>query len=76
MDLLFRQYKIKCVVHYWPLNRTELFRKFGFEVANVPEADRYFENQLGFPWWSDMSPELIDDMASRTVAALEQLRAG
>jgi len=76
IDLLYRQYKIKCVSHYWPLNRTELFHKFGFGEANVPETDRYYENQLGFPWWSDMPPELLDDMAGRAVAALEQLRVG
>jgi len=47
IGVLYDQYRIKCVVHYWPLNRTELFRKFGFDEAKVPNTDRFFENIIG-----------------------------
>ena len=76
VETLFEQYNLKCLVQYWPLNRTDLFRKFGWADADVPETDRYFDNMLGFPWWSDMPDEVIDDIAERTRLALEELRAG
>ena len=41
IQTLSDRYKVKCLVHYWPLNRTDLFHKFGFEAANVPETDRF-----------------------------------
>ena len=75
IELLHRQFRLKCLVHYWPLNRTELFQRFGFGDAKVPETDRFFGNMLGFPWWSDMGDELIEDMADRTRRTLTELRS-
>ena len=74
--LLHEKYKLKCVVQYWPLNRSELFRRFGFGQANVPHTDHFFDNMLSFPWRSEMGNALIDDMAERTRNALEDLRRG
>ena len=74
IEMLFTKYRIKPVVQYWPLYRSELFRKFGFGEADVPEADRFFDNMLSFPWWSDMSEEILDEMADRTRRALEEMR--
>lgn len=74
IELLFRKYNLKCLVQYWPLNRTELFRKFGFGEADIPVTDHYFGNMISFPWWSDMSDDLLDDMAERVREALDELR--
>jgi dTDP-4-amino-4,6-dideoxygalactose transaminase len=74
MLLLREKYQLRCIVQYWPLNRSELFRKFGFGQADVPETDRFFDNMISFPWWSEMSDELLDDMAERTRNALGELR--
>jgi dTDP-4-amino-4,6-dideoxygalactose transaminase len=74
MLLLREKYQLRCIVQYWPLNRSELFRKFGFGQADVPETDRFFDNMISFPWWSDMSDEVLDDMAERTRNALDELR--
>ncbi len=73
---LYDTYRLKTGVCYWPLNRTELFREFGFEWAEVPEADRFFDNMLSFPWRSQMGDEVIDDMAARVCSALDDLRQG
>lgn len=72
--LLDEKYQVKCLVQYWPLYRTELFRKFGFQQAKVPQTDRYFDNMIGFPWWSGMSDERLNDMADRVRCALEELK--
>ena len=72
--LLHDKHHLKCVVQYWPLYRSELFQKFGLGRADVPQTDRFFDNMISFPWWSDMSDKLIDDVAARTRAALLALR--
>lgn len=76
IDLIHRKYRMKCLVQYWPLCRSELFRKLGQAAADVPETDRFFDNMISFPWWSDMADEVLDDMADRTRSALTELRAG
>ncbi len=72
--LLFDKYEMKCIVQYWPLCRSELFGKFGLGAADVPETDRYFDNMISFPWWSEMGDELVDDLAGRVCAAMAELR--
>ena len=78
-DLLTRlrtEYNLKCIVQYWPLCRTELFARFGFGDADVPETDRFYDNMVSFPWWSDMGDDVLDDMAERTRLALDDVRKG
>ena len=74
MALMRDKYNVKCIVQYWPLYRSELFVKLGFGEADVPETDRYYDNMISFPWWSDMADEVLDDMAARTRMALDELR--
>jgi perosamine synthetase len=76
MQLIRDKYRVKCIVQYWPLYRSPLFRSFGFGEANVPETDRYFDNMISFPWWSGMGDHLLDDMAERTRGALDEMRKG
>ena len=73
--LMRDKYRVKLIVQYWPLHRCELFRNFGFGDADTPEADHYYDNMVSFPWWSDMSASLLDDMADRTRRALDELRS-
>ena len=73
--LMRHKYRVKLIVQYWPLYRSELFQSFGFGEAHTPEADHYFDNMVSFPWWSDMSDSLLDDMADRTRRALDELRS-
>ena len=75
IELLFTKYQLKLIVQYWPLYRSELFRNFGLGEAQVPEADRFFDNMVSFPWWSDMSNEVLDEMAERVHGALAELRS-
>ena len=76
INLLRDKYQLKVIVQYWPLNRSELFCKFGFDEADVPDTDRFYDNMVSFPWWSGMSDELLHDMAERTRKALDELRVG
>jgi perosamine synthetase len=74
IELLLKKYNLKCGVNYWPINRSELFEKFGFGKAAIPNSDRFFDNMLSIPWWSDMQEAELDDIAGRIAEALVELR--
>ena len=74
IQLLLDKYQLKCIVQYWPLYRAELFESFGFGQANVPHSDHFFDNMISIPWWSNMTDEIIDDIAVRLTKALAELR--
>lgn len=74
IELAYEKYKLKLIVQYWPLNRSELFSKHGLGGANIPQSDRFFDNMVSFPWWSQMGHELVDQMAARVRSALDELR--
>lgn len=74
MELLHSKYNVKMLIQYWPLNRTDLYQQFGFGQASVPESDRFFDNMISFPWWSDMGDQLVDELAQRTCRALQDMR--
>lgn len=76
IDRLHNAYRLKCTVQYWPLHRTELFQKLGPAEARVPATDCYYERAVSFPWASEFSDALIDEMARRVRACLDELRAG
>lgn len=47
---------IKCVVQYIPLDRYDFYRRLGFGAAQCPEADKFFDTMISFPfqhWMSD-----------------------
>jgi dTDP-4-amino-4,6-dideoxygalactose transaminase len=69
----FDKYRLKLLVQYWPLNRSELFQRFGYGDANVPNTDQFFDRMISFPWWSQMGDDLIDDMADRFRSAWEDV---
>ena len=74
IQLLLDKYQLKCIIQYWPLCRTDLFEKLGFGKADIPQTDRFFDNMISIPWWSDMPDELIDDIARRLAGALDDMR--
>ena len=66
-------YRIKCVVQYYPLNRYPLYQKLGFGEAVCPNADYLFDNMISFPfhhWMSDME---FDYMLQSTISVLKDL---
>lgn len=74
IDLLYREYNLKCIVQYWPLYRSELFQSFGFGQADVPECDRFFDNMISFPFWSAMPEEVMAYMVQSVGEAIARLR--
>ena len=74
MSLLFEKHQIKCIVQYIPLYRTPLFRAFGFDEADCPASDAFFDHMISFPWWTEMPEEVLDYMIESVRAAIVALR--
>ena len=62
--------KIQCVVQYYPLNRYDLYKKLGFGEANCPNADKFFDNMVSFPFHHMMSDEDFEYMLKETKEVL------
>lgn len=57
MNFMANEKGIQCVVQYYPLNRYPLYQKLGFGEANCPNADKFFDNMISFPFHHWMSDE-------------------
>lgn len=66
--------KIKCVVQYYPLYRYDLYKKLGFENANCPNTDEFFDNMVSFPFQHWMSDEDFNYMLASAKEVLEELK--
>lgn len=66
--------KIKCVVQYYPLNRYPLYAKLGFDKANCPNADEFFDNMISFPFQHWMSDEDFDYMIASTIEVMKEMK--
>ena len=56
IKILFKKYKIKCAVQYYPLKRYDLFKKNGLGKAKCPNTDRFFDNMISFPFLDGLIP--------------------
>ncbi len=74
MQKMSEDKKIKCVVQYYPLYRYDLYKKLGFENANCPNTDEFFDNMVSFPFQHWMSDEDFEYMLLSVKEVLEELR--
>ena len=73
IDLLSSKYGIKAVVQYYPLNRYPLFVKMGFAEADCPNADKFFDNMISFPFHDSLKDSELDQIVSSTRKVLTQI---
>lgn len=73
MKKLVYDKKIKCVVQYYPLNRYPLYKKLGFEKANCPNTDEFFDNMISFPFQHWMSDKDFEYMLKATKEVMKEL---
>ncbi|MCQ6557650.1 DegT/DnrJ/EryC1/StrS family aminotransferase [Paenibacillus mendelii] len=74
MDSLTEEFKIRCIVQYYPLYRYPLFQKFGLDEANCPVLDEFWENSFSFPWWCAPDDETIQYVVDSLKAAINKLK--
>lgn len=74
LDLLVNDYKIKCIVQYYPLYRFPLFIKMGYGTQDCPVLEGWWDNSFSFPWYCGMSDETIDYMVDSVKNAVSRLK--
>jgi len=70
---LASEYKVQCVVQYYPLYRYPMFVKAGMGEANCPNTDHFFDNMLSLPlyeWFTDEQLEYLIDSVRKAVVSL------
>ena len=65
---------IQCVVQYYPLNRYDLYKKLGYDEANCPVTDDFFDNMVSFPFHHMMSDEDFEYILQSTKEVLEEIK--
>lgn len=76
LDLLTNDYKIRCIVQYYPLYRYPLFRNMGAGDADCPVLDAWWGSSFSFPWWCGMDDETIFYLTDSLKAAVQTLKNG
>ena len=74
MDILVNEYKIRCIVQYYPLYRYPLFQKMGSGQHHCPVLEEWWDNSFSFPWWAGIADETIDYLTSSLKAAIATLK--
>jgi dTDP-4-amino-4,6-dideoxygalactose transaminase len=58
---------IQCVVQYMPLNRYSLYQKLGYGKSNCPNADKFFDNMVSFPFQQTLSDNDFQNIIESTI---------
>lgn len=74
LDLLTNEYKIRCIVQYYPLYRYPLFQKLGAGEKDCPVLEGWWDNSFSFPWWGGIPEEIIEYLVSSLKAAIKKLK--
>jgi perosamine synthetase len=74
MDILVNEYRIRCIVQYYPLYRFPLFQKLGAGKHNCPVTEGWWDNSFSFPWWCGMPDDVIDYLVSSAKKAIQKLK--
>jgi dTDP-4-amino-4,6-dideoxygalactose transaminase len=73
MKKMSEEKSIQCVVQYYPLNRYDLYKKLGFNKANIPNTDEFFDNMVSFPFHHMMSNDDFEYMLKSTKEVLREI---
>ncbi|MCK4983148.1 MAG: DegT/DnrJ/EryC1/StrS family aminotransferase [Victivallaceae bacterium] len=75
LDIMINEYKIKCIVQYYPLYRYPLFQKLGAGNHDCPVLEKWWDNSFSLPWWCGMTDETIEYMTTSLKAAINKMNA-
>jgi len=74
MDILVNEFKIRCIVQYYPLYRFPLFQKLGAGGHDCPVLDEWWDNSFSFPMWCGMPDETLEYLAASVKSAIGMLK--
>jgi dTDP-4-amino-4,6-dideoxygalactose transaminase len=65
---------IQCVVQYCPLNRYPFYQRLGFDRADCPNTDVFFDNMVSFPFNHLLTDSDMGEIIWSTRETLDYLR--
>ena len=74
LDIMINDYRIKCIVQYYPLYRFPLFIKMGLGGHDCPVLDQWWDNSFSFPWYCGMDDATVDYLVDSLKKAIRQLK--
>jgi len=74
IEHLYKKYRIKCAVQYYPLYRYNLFKKMGLGKHSCPNTDEFYDNMISFPFHVWMSEKEFEYLKNSLIKSLKYLR--
>lgn len=74
INLLFKKYKIKCAVQYFPLYRYPLFKKMKVKKNRCLNTEKFYNNMISFPFHVWMSNKDFSYLIKSLKSALIELK--
>jgi dTDP-4-amino-4,6-dideoxygalactose transaminase len=68
------EHGVRCAVQYYPLNRYPFYRKLGFDRADCPAADDFFDHMISFPFQHNLTKGEFRHMLAATRQVLDEQR--
>jgi dTDP-4-amino-4,6-dideoxygalactose transaminase len=59
-------------VHYIPVHRQPFYARLGFKAGDWPEAERYYDEAVSLPMYSEFTAEQQDQVVAALLAAARQ----
>ena len=73
IQMMAEDYRIQCVVQYYPLYRYDLYQKSGFGSASCQNTDNLFDNMVSFPFNHMLKESDFQYMLDSTIAVLKKI---
>ncbi len=74
INLLYKKYKIKCAIQYYPLYRYDLFKKMNVKKSLCKNTDKFYDNMISFPFHLWMTNEDFNYLIHSVKKSLIELR--
>ena len=74
MRRMANHHGIQCVVQYCPLNRYPFYQKLGFDAAELPHTDTFFDSMVSFPFHHMLTDNEMDEIVAVSRETLDFLR--
>lgn len=72
--ILYKKYKIKCIVQYYPLYKYDLFKKKGLGKADCPNTEAFYNDMISFPHYIHMPEKKFNYMIESVINAIKILK--
>lgn len=67
------RYGVQCAVQYYPLYRYPFYKRLGFDKAECPNTDLFFDNMISFPFSHSLTSNQLNYMVESSKQVLDSI---